>query len=71
MPIAEDLFAKIDALLHLRKTIHNEIITQMKNKTANATRIEALINKNIEQLSLKLAKFSNIFTEFQSNFMRS
>ena len=36
----------------------------MKSETADTAKLEALLNKNVEQLRLKLAKFSNSFTEF-------
>ena len=38
----------------------------MKIETADSIKLEALINKNIEQLRLKLVKFSNSFTEFHA-----
>jgi len=65
-PLVENLFAEKEELLDIRKTINNEIIAQMKSETADATKLEALLNKNIEQLRLKLAKFSNSFTEFHA-----
>jgi Spy/CpxP family protein refolding chaperone len=63
-PLAENLFAEKEELLDIRKTLNNEIIAQMNSETADATKLEALLNKNIEQLRLKLAKFSNSFMEF-------
>ena len=63
-PLAENLFAEKEELLDIRKTINNEIIAQMNSETADATKLEVLLNKNIEQLRLKLAKFSNSFMEF-------
>ena len=44
--------------------MNNEIIAQMNSETTDATKLEALLNKYIEQLRLKLAKFSNSFMEF-------
>ena len=38
----------------------------MKSETADAAKLEALLNKNIEQLRLKLAKFSNSFAKFHA-----
>ena len=38
----------------------------MKREPADANQLEALLNKNIEQLSLKLSKFSNSFMEFHA-----
>ena len=38
----------------------------MKREPADANQLEALHNKNIEQLSLKLSKFSNSFMEFHT-----
>ena len=65
-PIAENLFAEKEELFDIRKTINNEIIAQMKIETADASKLEALLNKNIKHLCLKLAKFSNSFTEFHA-----
>ena len=36
----------------------------MKSETADATKLEALLKKNIEQLHLEIAKFSNSFMKF-------
>jgi Spy/CpxP family protein refolding chaperone len=63
-PLAENLFAEKEELLDIHKTINNEVIYQMKSETPDAAKLEALLNKNIEQLRLKLAKFSNSFMEF-------
>ncbi|MDE0793848.1 MAG: Spy/CpxP family protein refolding chaperone [SAR324 cluster bacterium] len=63
-PLAENLFAEKEELLDIRKTINNEIIAQMKSETADAAELKALLNKNIEQLRLKLTKFSNSFMAF-------
>ena len=65
-PLAENLFPEKEELLDIRKTINNIIIAQMKSETADAAKLEALLNKNIEQCRLKLAKFSNSFTEFHA-----
>ena len=63
-PLAENLFSQKEELLDIRKTIKKEIIVQMKSETADAAKLEQLLNKNIEQLRLKLAKISNSFMEF-------
>ncbi|MEC8980695.1 MAG: hypothetical protein VYA81_03890, partial [SAR324 cluster bacterium] len=57
-PLAQNMFAEKEELLEMRKTLNIEIIAQMKSDTADAAKLEAVLNKNIEQLSLKLAKFS-------------
>ena len=38
----------------------------MKREIADATQLDALHNKNIEQLNLKLSKFLNSFMEFHA-----
>ena len=63
-PLAENLFAEKEELLDIRKTINNEIVAQMKRETADASKLEALLNKYIEQLRLNLTKFLNSFMEF-------
>jgi len=65
-PLAENMFAEKEELLEMRKTLNNEIIAQMKSDNADATKLEAVLNKNIEQLRLKLAKFSTSFAEFHA-----
>ena len=65
-PIAEKMFAEKEDLLEMRKNLSNEIIAQMKSDNADAAKLEAVLNKNIEQLSLKLAKFSTNFAEFHA-----
>ena len=65
-PIAENMFAEKEDLLEMRKNLSNEIIAQMKSDNADAAKLEAVLNKNIEQLQLKLAKFSTNFVEFHA-----
>jgi Spy/CpxP family protein refolding chaperone len=65
-PLAENMFAEKEELLEMRKTLNNEIIAQMKSDNADAAKLEAVLNKNIEQLRLKLAKFSTSFAEFHA-----
>ena len=65
-PLAENMFAEKEELLEMRKTLNNEIIAQMKSDNADATKLEAVLKKNIEQLRLKLAKFSTSFAEFHA-----
>ena len=67
VPLAENLFAEKEELLDIRKTINNEIIAQMKSETADADKLEALLDKNIEQLRFMLVKFLIVLP----NFMRS
>ena len=65
-PIAENMFAEKEDLLEMRKNLSNEFIAQMKSDNADAAKLEAVLNKNIEQLRLKLAKFSTNFAEFHA-----
>jgi Spy/CpxP family protein refolding chaperone len=65
-PLAQNMFAEKEELIEMRKTLNIEIIDQMKSDTADAAKLEAVLNKNIEQLSLKLAKFSTNFAEFHA-----
>ena len=65
-PITEKMFAKKEELLEIRKNLSNKIIAQMKSDNADAVKLEAVLNKNIEQLRLKLAKFSTNFVEFHA-----
>ena len=48
------MFAEKEDLLEMRKNLSNEIIAQMKSDNADAAKLEAVLNKNIEQLRLKL-----------------
>ena len=48
-PIAENMFAEKEDLLEMRKNLSNEIIAQMKSDNADAAKLEAVLNKNIEQ----------------------
>ena len=65
-PLAENMFAEKEELLEMRKSLNIEIIAQMKSDTADAAKLEAVLKKNIEQLRLKLAKFSTSFAEFHA-----
>jgi Spy/CpxP family protein refolding chaperone len=65
-PLAQNMFAEKEELLEMRKTLSIEIIAQMKSDAADAAKLEAVLNKNIKQLNLKLAKFSTNFAEFHA-----
>ncbi len=65
-PIAEDLFAEKESLQEIRKTINDEILSQMKSETADAEKLEAVLTGSFEQLRAKLPKFANSFAKFHA-----
>ena len=57
-PIAEDLFAERESLQEIQKAVNDEIFTQMKNKTTDAGKLEAVLIESFNQLRGKLPKFA-------------
>ena len=64
--IAEKMFAEKEQLLEMRKNLNIEIIAYMKSDNADAAKLEAVLNKNFEQLRMKLTRFSTNFTKFHA-----
>ena len=53
-PIAEDLFLERESLQEIQKAVNDEILAQMKNKTADADKLEAVLIESLDQLRAKL-----------------
>ena len=66
VPIAEDLFLERESLQEIQKAINDEIIAQMKNKTADANKLEAVLIESLDQLRAKLPKFAGSFEKFHA-----
>ena len=65
-PIAEDLFAERESLQEIQKVINDEIFAQMKNKNADADKLEAVLIESLDQLRAKLPKFASSFEKFHA-----
>ena len=65
-PIAEDLFAERESLQEIQKAVNDEILAQMKNKTADADKLEAVLIESLDQLRAKLPKFVGSFEKFHA-----
>ena len=65
-PIAEDLIAERESLQEIQKAVNDEILAQMKNKTADADKLEAVIIEILDQLRAKLSKFAGSFEKFHA-----
>ena len=65
-PIAEDLFAERESLQEIQKAVNDEILAQMKNKTADADKLEAVLIESLDQLRAKLPKFAGSFEKFHA-----
>ena len=63
-PIAEDLFAERESLQEIQKAVNDEILAQMKNKTADADKLKAVLIESLDQLRAKLPKFVGSFEKF-------
>ena len=64
--IAEDLFAERESLQEIQKDINDEILAQLKNKTADAYKLEAVLIESLKQLRAKLPKFVGSFEKFHA-----
>ena len=65
-PIAEDLFAERESLQEIQKAVNDEILAQMKNKTADADKLKAVLIESLDQLRAKLPKFVGNFEKFHA-----
>ena len=65
-PITEDLFTERELLQEIQKVVNDEILTQMKNKTADADKLEAVLIESLDQLRAKLPKFAGSFEKFHA-----
>ena len=65
-PIAEDLFAERESLQEIQKAVNGEILAQMKNKTADAGKLKAVLIESLDQLRAKLPKFVGSFEKFHA-----
>ena len=65
-PIAEDLFAERESLQEIQKAVNDQILAQMKNKTADADKLEAVLIESLDQLRAKLPKFVGSFEKFHA-----
>ena len=65
-PIAEDLFAERESLQEIQKAVNDEILAQMKNKTADADKLEAVLIESLDQLLAKLPIFVGSFEKFHA-----
>jgi len=65
-PIAEDLFLERESLQEIQKAVNDEILAQMKNKTADADKLEAVLIESLDQLRPKLPKFVGSFEKLHA-----
>ena len=65
-PIAEDLFAERESLQEIQKAVNDEILAQMKSKTADADKLEAVLIGSLDPLLTKLPKFVDSFEKFHA-----
>ena len=65
-PIAEDLIAERESLQEIQKAINDEILAQMKNKTADVNKLKAVLIESLDQLRAKLPKFAGSFEKFHA-----
>ena len=65
-PIAENLFAERESLQEIQKAVNDEILAQMKNKTADADKLKAVLIESLDQLRAKLPKFVGSFEKFHA-----
>ena len=62
----EDLFAERESLQEIQKAVNEEVLAQMKNKTADAYKLEAVLIESLDQLRAKLPKFVGSFEKFHA-----
>ena len=46
-PIAEDLFAERESFQEIQKAVNDEILAQMKNKTADHDKLKAVFSRKL------------------------
>ena len=60
-PIAEDLFAERESLQEIQKAVNDEILVQMKNKTADADKLKAVFNRKLRSATSQATKIRRQF----------
>ena len=50
----------------IQKVVNDEILAQMKNKTADANKLEAVLIERLDQLRSKIPKFAGSFEKFHA-----
>ena len=55
-PIAEDLFAERESLQEIQKAVNDEILAQMKNKTADADKLKAVFKRKLRSATSQVSK---------------
>ena len=50
----------------IKKAVNDEILAQMKNKTADADKLEAVLIESLDHLRAKLPKFVGSFEKFHA-----
>ena len=50
----------------IQKAVNDEILAQMKNKTADADKLEAVLIESLDQLRAKFQKFTGSFEKFHA-----
>ena len=65
-PIVEDLFLERESLQEIQKAVNDEILAQMKNKTADADKLKAVLIESLDQLRVKLPKFVGSFEKLHA-----
>ena len=66
VPIAQDLFVERESLQEIQKAVNDEILAQMKNKTADADKLEAVLIESLDQLLAKIPIFVGSFEKFHA-----
>ena len=65
-PIAEDLFEERESLQEIQKAVNDEILAQMKNKAADADKLESVLIESLDQLRTRLPKFAGSFEKLHA-----
>ncbi len=50
----------------IQKVVNEEVLSQMKNKTADAYKLEAVLIESLDQLRTKLPKLAGSFEKFHA-----
>ena len=66
VPIADDLFLERESLKEIQEAVNDEILAQMKNKNADADKLEAVLKECSDQSRAKLPKFAGSFEKFHA-----
>ncbi|MBS1254876.1 MAG: hypothetical protein MAG581_00672 [Deltaproteobacteria bacterium] len=65
-PVTKDYFAEKESLGEIKKSVNDEILSQLKSDTADPEKLTKVLTDSLDQIREKLPKFVDGFTTFHT-----